>query len=129
MNDMCNRYGLDTISTSGVIAWAFEAYEKGALTKEDTGGLELNWGDARAIIEMIHKIGKREDIGDLLAEGLRDAARRVGQGTEKFAMHVKGLELPYHDPRGFVAWARITRRRVARRMSPGSDFVLARCRH
>jgi aldehyde:ferredoxin oxidoreductase len=104
MNDWCNRYGLDTISTSGVIAWAFEAYEKGALTKEDVG-FELKWGDAQAIIEMIHKIGKRQGLGDLLAEGSREAARRVGKGTEKFAIHVKGLELPYHDPRGFVAMA------------------------
>ena len=103
MNDWCNRYGLDTISTSGVLAWAFEAYEKGALTRDDTGGLELKWGDARAIIELIHQIGKREGVGDLLAEGSREAARRVGKGTEKFAIHVKGLELPYHDPRGFVA--------------------------
>jgi aldehyde:ferredoxin oxidoreductase len=104
MNDWCNRYGLDTISTSGVIAWAFEAYEKGALTKEDVG-LDLQWGDAHAIIEMIHMIGKREGIGDLLAEGSREAARRVGKGTDKFAIHVKGMELPYHDPRGFVAMA------------------------
>ncbi len=103
MNDWCNRYGMDTISTSGVIAWAFEAYEKGALTKEDTGGLELKWGDAHAIIGMIHRIAKREGLGDVLAEGSREAARRVGKGTEKFAIHVKGLELPYHDPRGFVA--------------------------
>ena len=104
MNDWCNRYGMDTISTSGVIAWAFEAYEKGALTKDDIG-LELQWGDANAIIEMIHRIGRREGIGDVLAEGSREAARRVGKGTEKFAIHVKGMELPYHDPRGFVAMA------------------------
>ena len=102
MNDWCNRYGMDTISTSGVIAWAFEAYEKSALTKEDVG-FELNWGDAHAIIALIHQIGKREGIGNLLAEGSRVAAQRTGKGTEKFAMHVKGLEMPYHDPRGFVA--------------------------
>ncbi|CAG0936922.1 aldehyde:ferredoxin oxidoreductase [Thermoflexales bacterium] len=104
MNDWCNRYGLDTISTSGVLAWAFEAYEKGALTKEAIGR-ELPWGDAQAIIELIHQIGKREGIGDVLAEGTREASHRIGQGTEKFAIHVKGLELPYHDPRGFVAMA------------------------
>ena len=104
MNDWCNRYGMDTISTSGVIAWAFEAYEKGALTIEDVG-LDLQWGDANAIIEMIHRIGRREGIGDVLAEGSREAARRVDKGTEKFAIHVKGMELPYHDPRGFVAMA------------------------
>jgi aldehyde:ferredoxin oxidoreductase len=104
MNDWCNRYGMDTISTSGVIAWAFEAYEKNALTKEVVG-FELKWGDANAIIALIHQIAKREGIGDVLAEGSREAARRVGQGTERFAIHVKGLELPYHDPRGFVAMA------------------------
>lgn len=103
MNDLCNRYGMDTISTSGVLAWAFEAYEKGALATEDTGGLELKWGDADVIIGLIYKIAKREGIGDLLAEGSREASRRIGQGTDKFAIHVKGLELPYHDPRGFAS--------------------------
>jgi aldehyde:ferredoxin oxidoreductase len=103
MNDLCNRYALDTISTSGVLAWAFEAYEKGLITAKDTGGIELKWGDGDAIIAMIHKIGRREDLGDVLAEGVREASRRIGQGTEKFAIHVKGLELPYHDPRGFVS--------------------------
>ena len=105
MNDLCNRYAIDTISTSGVLAFAFEAYEKGALTKDDTGGVELRWGDADAIIAMIHKIGRREDVGDALAEGVREAARRVGQGSDAYAVHVKGLEVPYHDPRGFVSMA------------------------
>jgi aldehyde:ferredoxin oxidoreductase len=105
MNDWCNRYGLDTISASGVLAWAFEAFEKGAITSADTGGLELKWGDADAIIAMIHTIGRREGIGDVLAEGVREAARRIGKGTEAYAIHVKGLELPYHDPRGFVSMA------------------------
>lgn len=103
MNDWCNRYGLDVISTSGVIAWAFEAYEKGIFTPADTDGLELNWGDADAIIGLIHAIGQRQGLGDLLAEGVREAARRIGRGTEQFALHVKGLEMPYHDPRGFVS--------------------------
>ncbi len=105
INDLCNRYAIDTISTSGVLAFAFEAYEKGALTKDDTGGVELRWGDADAIIAMIHKIGRREDVGDALAEGVREAARRIGQGSEAYALHVKGLEMPYHDPRGFVSMA------------------------
>ncbi len=103
MNDWCNRYGLDVISTSGIIAWAFEAYEKGIFTTADTNGLELNWGDDDAIIALIHAIGQRQGLGDLLAEGSREAARRIGQGTDKFAMHVKGLEMPYHDPRGFAS--------------------------
>lgn len=105
MNDWCNRYALDTISTSGVLGFAFECYEKGLITKEDTGGIELKWGDAEAIIAMIHKIARRQDIGDLLAEGVRAAAQKIGGGSEKFALHVKGLEMPYHDPRGFVSMA------------------------
>jgi aldehyde:ferredoxin oxidoreductase len=105
MNDWCNRYALDTISTSSVLAFAFECYEKGLITKEATGGIELTWGDADAILAMIHKIALRQDIGDLLAEGVRATARKVGRGAERFAMHVKGLEMPYHDPRGFVSMA------------------------
>ena len=104
-NDLCNRYTMDVISVSGVLGFAFECYEKGLITQDDTGGVELKWGDAAAIAAMIHKIAKREDIGDLLAEGVRAAAAKIGQGADKFAMHVKGLELPYHDPRGFVSMA------------------------
>lgn len=105
MNDLCNRYTLDTISTSGVLAFAFECFEKGLIGRQDTGGIELRWGDADAITAMIHKIALRQDIGDLLGEGVRAASAKIGRGSEKFAMHVKGLELPYHDPRGFVSMA------------------------
>ncbi len=105
MNDLCNRYTLDTISTSGVLAFAFECYEKGLITAADTGGIELRWGDASAIVAMIHKIALRQDLGDVLAEGVRAAAARLGRGAELFAVHVKGMELPYHDPRGFVSMA------------------------
>lgn len=105
LNDLCNRYALDTISTTGVLGFAFECYEKGLITAADTGGVELKWGDAQALIAMVHKIARREDIGDLLAQGVRAAAQKIGGGSEKFAMHVKGMELPYHDPRAFVAMA------------------------
>jgi aldehyde:ferredoxin oxidoreductase len=105
MNDLCNRYTLDTISTSGVLGFAFECYEKGLITQADTGGVELKWGDAEAISAMIHKIARREAIGDLLADGVRAAAAKIGHDSDKFAMHVKGLEMPYHDPRGFVSMA------------------------
>lgn len=105
MNDLCNRYTLDVISTSSVLGFAFECYEKGLITQDDTGGLELKWGNAEAIIAMIHKIAKREHIGDLLAEGTRAASQKIGGGSDKFAMQVKGLEMPYHDPRGFVSMA------------------------
>ena len=105
MNDLCNRYGLDTISTSAVLAFAMEAYEKGLITTEETGGLDLTWGNAQAMIEAIHAIARREGIGELLAGGVRAAAQRIGPPAETFAIHVKGLELPYHDPRAFVSMA------------------------
>ncbi len=104
-NDLCNRYGLDTISTSSAIAFAMEAFEKGLLTPSATGGLVLSWGDAEAVIELVHLIARREGVGDLLADGVRAAAARLGSGAEEFAIHVKGMEVPYHDPRAFVSMA------------------------
>ncbi len=103
MNDLCNRYGMDTISTSSSIAFAMEAYEKGMITQEETGGLDLTWGNAEAMAEAIHAIARREGIGLLLADGVRTAAARIGPETEAFAIHVKGMEVPYHDPRAFVS--------------------------
>ncbi|HSR34437.1 MAG TPA: aldehyde ferredoxin oxidoreductase family protein [Anaerolineae bacterium] len=105
MNDLCNRYGLDTISTSATLAFAIEAYEKGLITREQAGSLDLTWGNASAMIEAIHAIARREGIGDLLAGGVRAAAQRIGPEAEAFAVHVKGLEVPYHDPRAFVDMA------------------------
>jgi len=97
-----NRYVLDGISTGVSIAFAMECYENGILTAEDTDGIDLTWGNAEAMIALIHKIGKREGIGDILADGVKRAAERIGKGSEKFAMHVKGQELPMHEPRGKV---------------------------
>lgn len=96
---LCNEYGLDTISAGNTIGFAMECYEKGILTKEDTGGLEINFGDADVVIDLVHKIGKREGIGDLLAEGTRIMANKLGKDSIKFAMQVKGLELPAYDVR------------------------------
>jgi len=96
---LCNDYGMDTISTGSTIAFSMECYEKGILTKGDTDGLELNFGDAEVMIELIHRIAKREGIGNLLAEGTRRVAEKLDKGAEKFAMHVKGLELPAYDSR------------------------------
>jgi aldehyde:ferredoxin oxidoreductase len=104
-NSLCNRYGLDTISTSSVIAFAMEAYERELIGPEDTGGLGLRFGDPDAVLAMIEKVAYRRDIGDVLAEGVREAARRIGNGAEEFAIHVKGLEVAYHDPRAFVSMA------------------------
>ncbi|MDH7487477.1 MAG: aldehyde ferredoxin oxidoreductase family protein [Anaerolineae bacterium] len=105
MDHLCNRYGLDTISTSACIAFAFEAYEKGLLNETDSGGLPLRWGDPEAIITLIHRIARREGLGDLLAEGVRAAAARLGPQAEPFAIHVKGQEFPYHDPRARLSMA------------------------
>jgi aldehyde:ferredoxin oxidoreductase len=91
-NLLCDDLGIDTISAGGAIAWAMECYEKGLLTKEDTGGLDLRFGNAAATFEMIGKIARREGLGALLAEGVKRAAKVVGKGSEKFAIHVKGME-------------------------------------
>jgi aldehyde:ferredoxin oxidoreductase len=96
---LCNEYGLDTVSAGSTIAFAMECYEKGILTKAETDGLELTFGDADVMMELIHKIVRREGIGDLLAEGTKRAAEKLGQGSDRFAMQVKGLELPAYDCR------------------------------
>lgn len=99
-NDLCLEYGLDTISTGMVISFAMECFEHGWITLEDTQGIRLNFGNSQAMLAMIHKIARREGIGDLLAQGTRRAAQAVGQKSEDFAMQVKGLELAGYDPRG-----------------------------
>lgn len=104
-NSLCNCYGLDTISTAAVIAFGMEAFERGLIGPADTGGLALRFGDADAMLAAIGKIARREDIGAVLAEGVRAAAGRIGQGSEAFAIHVKGLEIAYHDPRAFTSMA------------------------
>ena len=96
---LCNDYGLDSISTGSTIAFAMECYEKGLLTKSDTDGLELKFGDPDVVIALVHKIAKREGFGNLLAEGTRIVSKKIGKGSERFAMHVKGLELPAYDSR------------------------------
>jgi aldehyde:ferredoxin oxidoreductase len=89
----CNDLGLDVDNVSGAISWAIECYEKGLLTKEDTDGLVLNWGDSDTIFELLEKIAFREGFGDLLAEGCNRASKKIGRGTEKYCIHVKGQEL------------------------------------
>jgi len=96
---LCNEYGIDTISAGGVIAFALECAEKGLLTEEQLAGLDLSWGNAAVLPELVKMISLREGLGDILAEGVRIAAQIIGQGSEEFAIHVKGLEGPAHDPR------------------------------
>lgn len=98
-NDLCNRYGLDTISTGGTIAFAMELFEHGLLDTGDTGGLELRWGDPQVLVTLVHQIAHREGIGELLSLGSRGAARQLGGRALEYAMEVKGQELAAHDPR------------------------------
>ncbi|OFW60291.1 MAG: hypothetical protein A2133_10025 [Actinobacteria bacterium RBG_16_64_13] len=98
-NEICNRYGIDTISVGGTIAFATECYESGLITRADTGGLELNWGNSAAVVALTEQMAKREGFGAVLADGSKRAAEQIGRGSEKFAMHVGGRELPLHDPR------------------------------
>jgi aldehyde:ferredoxin oxidoreductase len=101
INELCNRFGLDTISCGATIAFAMDCYENGLLTDADTGGLKLTWGNADVVIELIKKIAKREGLGNILAEGSRAAAKKIGKGAADLAVEVKGLEAPMHDPRAF----------------------------
>jgi len=98
-NEICNRYGMDTISCGSTIAFAIDCFENGLLTTQETDGLELRWGNAAAIVTLAEKIGKKEGFGALLAEGSAKAAQRIGKGASRFLTTVKGLEAPMHDPR------------------------------
>ncbi len=99
LNEKLNRAGLDTISTGSAIAFAMECYQKGILTLRDTGGLELTWGNVSAIRQLVDLIIAREGIGDLLADGTKVAAKKIGKGSQHFAMHAGGQDLPMHDSR------------------------------
>ena len=95
---LCDELGIDTISTGGTIAWAMESFESGVLTYADTDGLDLCFGDGEALLEAIEKIARKEGIGELLSAGSRAASARLGSGSEAWAMHVKGLEMPGYHP-------------------------------
>jgi len=98
-NELCNKYTMDTISTGMVIAFAMQCYQEGLLTKKDTGGIELTFGNKEALLILIEKIAHREGLGDLLSQGSYIAAQKIGKGAEKFVYQVKGQEIPMHDPR------------------------------
>jgi len=101
-NEMCGRHTLDAISTSATIAFAMECFEHGLIGLKDTEGVELRFGNAEAMLWLVDKIARRQGIGNLLAEGARRAAEVIGGDAHLFAMHVKGEEMPMHDPRGKV---------------------------
>lgn len=98
-NELCNRYSLDTISTGACIAFAMECYEAGILSAADTDGLDLRFGNADAALAMIEKIARRQGLGDLLARGVAAAAKELGRGADRSALHVKSNPFPAHDPR------------------------------
>ncbi|NVM54721.1 MAG: aldehyde ferredoxin oxidoreductase family protein [Candidatus Helarchaeota archaeon] len=102
-NDLCNRYGLDTISCSETIGFAMECWEKGIITEKETEGLILEWGNKEAILKLIEKIAFRQGIGEVLAEGIDRAAKQFGKNAEKFALTVKGVEMVHHDPRAYYS--------------------------
>jgi len=102
-NELCNRYGIDTISCSVTIGFAYYLYEKGLLTKEETGGLALEWGNIDPAIELVKMIAERRGLGELLAEGTREVGKKFG--VEDEAVNVKGLEVPFHDPRAISGMA------------------------
>jgi len=99
LNDMVNRAGMDSISFGGVLAFAIECFENGVIGPRDTGGLELKWGDSAAILQLASMIIAREGIGDVLADGVKQAAERIGNAAERFAVHCGGVEAPMHDPK------------------------------
>lgn len=101
-NELCNRYGLDTISCSSVVAFAMECFEHRLIGLEQTAGIELRFGNAEAMLRIVELIAHRSGIGDLLAEGTRIAAEKIGGDAKFFAMQVKGQELPMHEPRGKI---------------------------
>jgi aldehyde:ferredoxin oxidoreductase len=104
-NEICNDYSLDTISVGATIAFAIECFEEGVITARDTDGLELTWGNHSAIVALAEKIARREGLGDILADGVKVAAEKLGPGAEQYAIHVAGEELPGHDPRFMPALA------------------------
>lgn len=98
-NEICNKFGMDTISCGSTIAFAIECFEKGLITTKDTEGLELTWGNSEAIVKMTEKIGKKEGLGAILCQGSQKAADHIGKNSHDFLTTVKGLESPMHDPR------------------------------
>lgn len=98
-DQLCDDLGLDTISTGNCIGFAYELYERGIITRQDTDGLELTYGNHSVMITLVKKIAMREGFGNILAEGVMRAAEIIGKGAEAYAIHVKGLEPPGYEPR------------------------------
>lgn len=128
-NELCNRYGIDTISTGGAIAFLMDVYDRGLIDEAsitDGTGTRLQplWGDGEVLLRLIHAIGRQEGIGKLLGQGVKRAAAEIGNESHEYAFHVKGLELPAHDPRAFnsLAIGYATSNRGACHLQGGSYF-------
>jgi aldehyde:ferredoxin oxidoreductase len=104
-NDICNRFGVDTISAGSAISFAIECYESGLITQTDTDGIEMTWGNHRSIVAMLEKVVRREGFGDILAYGVKLASEKIGKGAEEYAVHVQGEAAPAHDPKFGLQWA------------------------
>lgn len=102
---LCDDMGMDTISAGGSVAWAMECFENGLLTAEDADGIDLRFGDGRAVLAALQMTAQRTSLGSLLAEGSRRAAETIGNGSQNWAMHVKGLEMPGYEPRSLKTMA------------------------
>jgi len=121
-NELCDILGMDTISAGSMVSFAMECYEAGVLTEEDTGGLQLNFGNADAMLTLLEMMARREGIGDLLAEGAKTASESLGKGSEMFAVQAKGLEQSMVDVRGSMAYA------LAFALNPrGPDHLMTEC--
>jgi len=116
VNDICNSYGIDTISTGAMVAFAMECYEKGLISQKDSEGLKLSWGNPEAIVKLTEKIAKGEGIGKLFSYGLKKASEAIGKGAEELAVHVRGEAIAMHDPRFEPAMA------VIYKMFPGKHI-------
>ena len=100
-NELCNRYGIDTIEAGALAAYAMECFEAGLITEADTGGTKLQFGDADAMLECVRMMGENTHIGAILNKGFKHAVSEIGAASEEFAIHVKGLAIPAHDPRAY----------------------------
>jgi aldehyde:ferredoxin oxidoreductase len=117
--DICDRYGIDTISAGAAIALAIECYENGLITRKDTDGIEMTWGNHKSIVSMTERLARREGFGAVLADGVKVAAQKIGRGAAECAIHIGGQELPAHDPKHAFYFA------TSYRMdpTPGRHFV------
>jgi aldehyde:ferredoxin oxidoreductase len=100
-NELCNRYGIDTMDTGNLVAFTMELHENGIITAADTGGVPMTWGSAEAMVEAVRMIGEGTHLGAVLSQGIARAAKVIGRGAEEFALHVKGLTISAHDPRAY----------------------------